>query len=67
MNAYNNPKEARSKIVHFTPFFIIPNRTQLSKYEKGQIVAYKKCGMSGYEITRKINRSKINFLKNPKE
>ena len=48
----------------------MPNSTQLSKYEKKQIIAYKKCGMSRFEIAKKINRSKTvicNFSNNPKE
>ena len=48
----------------------MPNTTQLSEFEKGQIIAYKKCGKSEREIARKINRSKAVFyifLKNSKE
>ena len=48
----------------------MPDTTQLFEHEKGQVTAYKKCGMSGREISRKKNRSIrviYKFLKNPKE
>ena len=68
MIVYNNPKLLGSKVIHFILFCIMPSSTQLSEYEKRQIIAYRKYGMSGY--ARKINRSKTviyKFLKNPKE
>lgn len=46
----------------------MPKGTQLSDFEKGQIVAFRQCGLSGREISKRIKRSKTvvyNFLKNP--
>lgn len=46
----------------------MPKGTQLSDSEKGKIVAFRECGLSGWEISKRIKRSKTvvyNFLKNP--
>ena len=45
-------------------------RTQISEFENGQIIVYRKCEMSGCEVAWKIKGSRTviyNFLKNPKE
>ena len=47
----------------------MPSSTKFSEYEKGQIIAKRKCGMSVREIAWNINRHKMviyYFLKNPK-
>ena len=43
---------------------MMPNSTLLYESEKGQIIAYRKCGMSGREIKRTINKCKtvIDFF-----
>ena len=46
----------------------MPKGTQLSHSEKGKIVAFRECGLSGWEISKRIKRTKTvvyNFLKNP--
>ena len=36
---------------------VMPHGPALSKFEQGQIIAYRESGMSIREISRKINRS----------
>lgn len=46
----------------------MPKNTQLSEIERGKVLAFRNCGMTGYEIAKRINRSKTvvyNYLKNP--
>lgn len=48
----------------------MPKSTHLSDAEKGKILAFRECGLSGHEIATRINRSKTvvyNYLKNPEK